>query len=414
MKNLSPTKTIAMILVLCAGTIAAQAQSYSTIATFDAANGADPVAPPIQAANGNFYGLTNTGGHGWGTLFEMTADGALTILHEFTGKKDGGNSYARLMQASTGNIYGTTAVGGANCVSANALCGTVFQLTSAGGVFTIYSFCAQTNSEGICLDGQFPYGPLVEAKGHFYGTTVTGGANNYGTVFEITSGGKLTTLYSFCSQKKCVDGASPYGGLVLATDGNLYGATTEGGNSGHGTIFAISLEGKFRRVYNFCSQANCADGGDPSGSLVQAANGNFYGVSVQGGTSTYCPISGAGCGTLFELTPKGVLTTLYNFCSQPNCADGYSPTAVMLGSDGNFYGTTTQAGANVYGGTMFEVTPTGEETTLYSFTPTDGGSQGLFQGANGDFYGTTAYGGGGGTNQCTPGGCGTVFSLSLP
>jgi len=112
------------------------------------------------------------------------------------------------------------------------------------------------------------------------------------------------------------------------------------------------------------------------------------------------------------LTPQGALTTLYNFCSQPDCADGYAPAAgLTLGSDGNFYGTTIQAGANVYGGTIFKLTPEGAETTLYNFEPTDGGDfGGLVQGADGAFYGATAYGGGGG--NCSPGGCGTAFSFS--
>jgi uncharacterized repeat protein (TIGR03803 family) len=412
MKNLSPTKTIAMILVLCAGTIAAQAQTYSTLASFDATNGAFPYAPPVQGTNGNFYGTTSTGGHGWGTVFEVTTDGSLTILHNFTGAKDGGDSYAGLMQASNGNLYGTSTTGGPNC-SFNSFCGTIFTVNAAGQLSTIYGFCAQINSQDVCVDGELPYAPLVEGTNqHFYGTTTSGGnANNAGTVFEITSGGKLTTLYSFCAQAKCVDGEWPYAGLVQAADGWLYGTTIGGGKGGNGTVFAISTEAKFRRVYDFCAQTNCVDGAIPYGSLVQAANGNFYGTTNRGGTSSYCPAS-YGCGTVFELTPKGVLTTLYNFCSQPNCTDGYSPMAgLTLGSDGNFYGTTIQAGANVYGGTIFKVTPTGVETTVYNFTPTDGGSRGVFQGTDGNFYGTTGYGGGG--KQCTPG-CGTVFSISLP
>jgi len=402
-----------LIIALCfTAAIPSHGQTFTTLATFSATNGASPYAGLVQGSNGNFYGTTSSGGKGsWGTVFEVTSSGSLTTLHNFSGGKDGGSSYAGLMQASNGNLYGTTTIGGSNCAHGYS-CGTIFEANTAGDVFTIYSFCSQTNSEGVCVDGSIPYAPLVEAanKG-FYGTTAVGGVNNYGTVFEVSSQGKLTSLYSFCSKPKCEDGSNPYAGLLQASDHNLYGTTTTGGRNGNGTVFGISYAGKLKKIYDFCSQPNCADGAIPQGSLVQAANGNFYGVTNRGGTSTYCSVS-YGCGTVFELTPQGALTTLYNFCSQPDCADGYAPAAgLTLGSDGNFYGTTIQAGANVYGGTIFKLTPEGAETTLYNFEPTDGGDfGGLVQGADGAFYGATAYGGGGG--NCSPGGCGTAFSFS--
>ncbi len=163
---------------------------------------------------------------------------------------------------------------------------------------TLYSFCSQTN----CTDGNEPRGLVQAADGNFYGTTAFGGAyyNNYcsadpgcGTVFEITPAGVLTTLYSFCSQPNCPDGGHPVG-LVQATDGNFYGATEWGGANGHGTVFEITPSGTLTTLYSFCAQANCADGANPEGRLMQATNGNLYGTTYYGGANVD--------GTVFSLS----------------------------------------------------------------------------------------------------------------
>jgi uncharacterized repeat protein (TIGR03803 family) len=129
-----------------------------------------------------------------------------------------------------------------------------------------------------CAEGAFPLAALVQATdGNLYGTTSEGGASGYGMVFKITPSGTLTTLYSFCSQSGCTDGASPYAALVQATDGNLYGTTYEGGDIGYGTVFKITPSGALTTLYSFCSQSPCMDGGNPEGTLVQATDGNLYG-----------------------------------------------------------------------------------------------------------------------------------------
>jgi uncharacterized repeat protein (TIGR03803 family) len=246
---------------------------------------------------------------------------------------------------------------------------------------------------------------LQATNGDFYGVTVKGGANNDGTIFKITPGGTLTTLYQFCSNTDCSDGEQPAAGLVQAANGNLYGTTIYGGNLtcdppydfGCGTVFSITPGGEVKTLYSFCSLSNCADGEYPAG-LVQAANGTFYGTTFQGGAN--------GSGTVFKLNAADKLTTLHNFCSQTECTDGEFPVARMVqATDGNFYGTTSLGGDNYYG-TVFEITAAGKLTTLHSFDGTDGSNvyAVLFQATNGAFYGTTFTGG---TDDY-----GTVFSLS--
>ena len=282
-----------------------------------------------------------------------------------------GSSPSGLVQATDGNFYGTTSQGGKNYLCPVGGCGTVFKVAPGGKLTTLYSFCSQTN----CADGGAPYAGLIQANnGYFYGTTLNGGANcssseECGTIFEVTPRGKLITLYSFCSQTNCADGAVPYAGLMQAANGNFYGATTYGGaycvsSGGCGTIFEITPKGKFTTLYSFCPQSHCADGSLPTAALVQATDGNLYGTTNQGGAN--CVNSG-GCGTVFAITPKGKLTTLHSFCSQTGCPDGYSPLAgVVQGTNGDFYGTTTAGGANNEG-TIFRLTPTGKFTTNYSF-----------------------------------------------
>jgi uncharacterized repeat protein (TIGR03803 family) len=321
----------------------------------------------------------------------------LTTLHSFD-ITDGEDPVAGLIQATDGNFYGTTEIGGANGY------GSVFKITPTGKLTTLYSFCSQSG----CADGERPYGVLVQAtNGDFYGTTFFGGANctegACGTVFKITPSGTLTTVYSFCSQSGCTDGSLPLGTLIQATNGDLYGTTETGGagNNG-GTIFKITPSGVLTTLYSFCTQTNCPDGAEPYAGLVQAANGYFYGTTEYGGTEYI------GAGTVFKITPTGTLTTIYSFCSLGGfCTDGQSPTGTLVqATNGSFYGTTVLGGASV-AGTVFKITPSGTLTTLHTFDVTDGAnsSAGLLQATNGNLYGTTEDGG--------VNGFGTVFRLSV-
>ncbi len=282
----------------------------------------------------------------WKTVFFLCAAWAVaaigspaqtfTTLANFDGTT-GSVPYGSLVQGIDGNLYGTTTFGGAK------QSGTVFRITPGGILTSLYSFCAQTG----CADGASPaVGLVLATNGNFYGTTQYGGAScvraigGCGTVFEITPGGTFTTLYSFCTQAGCPDGAFPLAGLVQGADGNLYGSTPSyGANGSGGTLFKITPSGTLNTVYSFCSQTNCADGASPSGTLVQAGNGNFYGTTALGGAE------GPNFGTVFEITSGGALTTLSSFCSQSGCTDGEHPDAgLVLATDGNFYGTTFDGG----------------------------------------------------------------------
>jgi uncharacterized repeat protein (TIGR03803 family) len=419
-------KTASFVFVFCiAATIASYGQAtFTSLVSFDGTNGANPYSSLIQGADGNFYGTTRfDGSRGSGTALNLTPEGALTVLYDFCSQAacaDGADP-GGLVQSSNGNFYGTTGSGGSgsHCTITGG-CGTVFSITPAGELTTLYSFCSQVN----CSDGYvggFIAGLIQATNGNFYGTTYGGGANSYGTVFEITPTGTLTTLYSFCSDTNCADGSYPWAALIQGSDGNLYGTTNGGGGSSHctttggcGTVFSITLAGKLTTIYNFCNLQNCSDGTTPYSVLAQGTDGNFYGTTYFGGANSSCP---GNCGTVFKITPSGTLTTLYSFCPQTGCTDGFGPWAgLSLGSDGNFYGTAGYGGNTANGaingsGTIFQVTSAGAVTVLHSFDNADGSGPfaQLVQATNGIFYGTTVYGGN--LSCSSPIGCGTVFSL---
>ena len=377
------------VFLLCAAAIASPAQTFKTLVTFDGTNGSLPSASLIQGTDGDLYGTTEESGPGPGTVFKITPGGKLTTLHSFDGT-DGEYPVGQMVQATNGEFYGTTSQGGAYSY------GTVFKITPGGKLTTLHSF-------GL-TDGVFPFAGLIQAtNGEFYGTTCFGGANNAGTVFKITSGGTLATLYTFCTQTACTDGSYPRAALIQVFNGDFYGTTWGGGINGGGTIFKITPRGKLATLYNFCAQMNCTDGAGPYAGLVQAPNGDFYGTTMFGGAN--------GDGTVFKITASGVLSTLYSFCAQAMCPDGANPWAgLALGNDRNFYGTTS--GGVIIGlqhgdGTVFKITPGGKLTTLHSFDGTDGAGPlgGLIQATSGNFYGTTPIDG--------AGAWGTLFRLSV-
>jgi uncharacterized repeat protein (TIGR03803 family) len=259
-------------------------------------------------------------------------------------------------------------------------------------------------------NGAYPLStPVQGPDGNLYGTTFQGGASA-GTIFKMSVRGTLTTLYDFAGP----DGIGPAAGLILATDGNFYGTTEYGGANGRGTVFRFTPTGTLTTLYSFCAQANCTDGFNPNRTLVQGTDGNFYGATWAGGA--HGGVNGSGiAGTVFKITPTGALTTLYSFCAQALCADGYAPSALVQATDGSFYGTTRFGGANGQNqnnaGVVFKIMPAGTETTLYNFcsppNATDGcGPSALIQAADGDLYGTTQTGG---TNFYS----GTVFKITL-
>jgi uncharacterized repeat protein (TIGR03803 family) len=403
----------------CAATaIAAPAQVLTTLHSFTGypREGAGPDSALARGSDGNFYGTTGGGGDncapvGCGTIFKMTPGGTETTLYSFCAGypescTDGHDPYGTLAQAADGDFYGITSSGGTGADNA----GTVFKITPSGTLTTLYSFCTQSN----CTDGRYPSAMVQGRDGNFYGTTSSGGSSNCtdgcGTIFKITPSGSLTTLYRFCSQSQgnCPDGYNAWG-LMQATDGNFYGATGHGGAGNHcsdlgcGTIFKINPSGAFTTLYSFCIQTGCPDGESPNGELLQADDGNFYGTTADGGANDVGDCAEFGCGTVFKITPSGTLTTLYSFCSENNCADGWTPTAGLVqATDGNFYGTTYAGGISAYCngcGTLFKITPSGTLTTLYNFCSRSGctdGQQpdaGLLLAPGGNFYGSTIDGG---------------------
>ena len=353
-------------------------------------DGAYPVAGLIQASDGNLYGTTYSGsvsGKGNGTVFKITSSGVKITLYSFAGGKDGAYPAAVLVQGSDGNFYGTTEQGG------KTKSGTVFKITSSGVKTTLYSFAGGKN-------GATPYAGLIQdSNGNFYGTTANGDSGT-GTVFTITSSGVQKKLYNF---KGGTTGAFPQAGLIQASDGNFYGTTTFGGrtgcsfDNGCGTVFKITSSGVKPIKTTLYRFAGKTDGANPYAGLVQGSDGSFYGTTKNGGLY--------GSGTVFKITSSVVKTTLYNFESGP---DGANPwAALIIGRDGNFYGTTANGGGKGYG-TVFKITPQGAETVLYRFNGgTDGANPiaGLVQVSDGSFYGTTINGGGAGV--------GTLFKISI-
>lgn len=334
----------------------------------------------LLASDGNFYGLTAFGGiNSDGTVFKITPAGVETVLWSFGNGNDGSNPYGNLMQGSDGNFYGMTNVGGLYNW------GTVFKITPAGVETVLWSF-ANGN------DGANPYGSLIQGSdGNFYGMTYAGGTyQGYvggvyyaGTVFKITPAGVETVLWSFGNGG---DGSIPYGNLVLGGDGNFYGMTYAGGGDGMGTIFKITPAGAETLLWSFGAGG---DGADPVGSLTLGSDGNFYGLTPVGGAN--------GAGTVFKITPGGAETVFYSF--DYAAGDGYYPAGGLIQeTDGNFYGTTGYGGST-NGGTIFDITPSGTETVLYSFGSASAGFDGLMPhgdltlGSDGAFYGMTTYGG---------------------
>jgi uncharacterized repeat protein (TIGR03803 family) len=248
-----------------------------------------------------------------------------TSLHSFNGT-DGANPDAGLVQGTDGNLYGTTNDGGAYSE------GNVFNITTSGTLTSLYSFC-----KNGCTDGAGPEAELVQGtNGDFYGTTAYGGANSEGTVFRITPSGTLKTLHSFDG----TDGEYPDAGLVLGANGKFYGTTDEGGANSVGTVFSITAGGALTTLHSF---DYATDGGYPEAGLVQGTNGKFYGTASNGGAD-------AG-GTVFSITAGGTLKTLDSF------AENSLPKAGLVqGTDGNLYGTTYEGGT-YGGGTVFRVTP---------------------------------------------------------
>jgi len=328
---------VIVLVVLVGRAFDANARTETILYSFGSQpnDGYYPQAGLVQGSDGNFYGTTFFGGaNGGGTVFRISPSGSYRSLYSFGSSPADGGEPSGLVQGSDGNFYGTSDGGTYGL-------GTVFRISPIGIETILYSFGTFNG------DGYYPSGTgLVQGSdSNFYGLTYFGGTYGLGTVFRISPSGSYTILYSFGSQPN--DGQNPNTGPIQGNDGNLYGATVRGGTYGLGTVFRISPIGIETILYSFGSSLN--DGIYPVSELVQGSDGNFYGTTKAGGTSTDCD---GGCGTVFRISPSGVETILYSLGSSPT--DGQHPGGLVQGSDGNFYGTTGYGGANG-DGTVFKL-----------------------------------------------------------
>ncbi len=341
----------------------------------------------IQGADGNFYGTTFQGGSGTcadgfgvigcGTVFKVTPSGTQTVLYNFTYDSttntavNGIYPYGGLVQGRDGNFYGTASGGGnANAVCNGTLgCGVIFKITPAGKFTLRHSFngAFATPAEGGGPTGRL----LLGSDGNFYGTTTQGGYTvdkvaNQGTIFKMTPGGAFTTLISFEGDfNGFTDPDLPYAGLIQGKDGSFYGTSQFGGTSGAGTIFKYA-GGKVTVLHSFPEQSGgfFSDGAYPKAALLQASDGNLYGTTSYGGVLTTYYQSG----TLFRITTKGVFTKLWDFNATDPAVNGVSPFGGLIqASDGNLYGTTTAGGGAANSGTVYQVTTGGVLSQVLSF-----------------------------------------------
>lgn len=296
-----------------------------------------------------------------------------TSLYSFTGSYDSGRpGNVTLVQGRDGLLYGTN-IGHGNSN------GMAFSISSAGTESQFYSFGR---------DGMNPSGLILATNGNFYGTTVGGGVQGDGVLFELSPSRTFKSLHEFMC---CADGSLPESSPIQASDGNFYGTTTGTGEAS--TIYKYTPAGAFSTLYNFSS----AQGQFAQAPLIEGTDGNLYGTAEYAGAN--------GCGTIFKFSKSGTLLWDYSFTCG---AGGFGPSAPLLqASDGNFYGTTN-SGGNAQGcGLVFKLDQFGNVSTLYVFqNGLDGcGATGIMQATDGNFYGTTVDGG---TNNV-----GTLYRLSL-
>ncbi len=359
------------------------AGALTTLATFTGAagavRGAFPIGQLVQDTNGDFYGVTSAGGAllNRGTAFKITSAGLFASLVDFTyGAGCGTGPNGGLALGNDGNFYGTSVDGGTYNT------GTVFQLTPAGALTPLASFGPKIN-----LVAPAPTRLIRGSDGDFYGTTHSGGANNHGTIFKITSAGVFTTLAELTGTGGALPGSYP-NELSVGNDGAFYGTAAGGGTGTHGVVFRITPAGSYSTVIEFNGGLDPAKPLAPQAGLVLGADGAFYGIGADGGAH--------GLGTVFKTTPAGTVTTLVHFSGTDGTAKGKEPSSLILGSDGNFYGTTVYGGASDHG-TVFKMAPDGTLTTLVEFSGTNGPIVGyapvgsLVEGSPGIFYGTTRY-----------------------
>lgn len=372
-------------------------------------DGTTPAATVVIDNLGNLIGAA-AGGNSKsyaGVIFQVSSGGVESLVYDFQTLNEGVAPNGALARDASGSLYGTTAGGGYNGAKCKQYygCGVVYKLTN-GTEQVLYRFQGQS-------DGQEPNGGLIlDGAGNIYGTTYHGGGDSKGrpgTVFKVTPGGTETVLHKFNSTKG--DGKLPTAGLVMDKKGNLYGTTSEGGGKGNyapgykctsgcGIVFEITSAGAEKILYTFKGYQS-GDGAAPFASLIMDKSGNLYGTTYSGGKYGY--------GSIFKLTPSGQETVLYSFVGQPDA--GNPVGRLLIDAKGNLFGTTSYGGT-YDSGAAFELNASGQESVLYSFSGGDDGAypfDGLVMDAGGNLYGTTELGGN--FNDSCPFGCGVVFKV---
>jgi uncharacterized repeat protein (TIGR03803 family) len=402
--------SLVTLFTLASSTSRAQTESvlYSFCSLPNCADGSFPAANLILDEQGNLYGATQEGGITcavcFGVIFEVTPSGAENVIWNLpvtVAEPNGG-----LVRDASGNFYGTTVEGGYELPPCKQVagCGVIFETSPSGMARLLYAF-----SDG---DGRGPNGSLIfDTQSNLFGTTNKGGQYKTGTLFKLESNGTFSDLHIFGAYKG--DGKLPTAGVVMDTQGNLYGTTSAGGHSGDsgpgvgkkaiacfrgcGTVFEFTTAGVETVLYTFEGWKK-HDGAEPFAGLIRDTSGNLYGTTNMGGAYGY--------GTIFRVTPAGKETVLYSFAGMP---DGANPTgSLVMDAQGNLYGTTFVGGT--YGdGTVFQVTASGTEMVLYNFRGGVDGenpNDGLVLDAHGNLFGTTYVGG---ANKS-----GTVFEVTAP
>jgi uncharacterized repeat protein (TIGR03803 family) len=312
---------------------------HTVLYSFTNDNGLDvfPIGGVVRDSQGNFYGVENEGGAYYlGSVYKVSPNGTQTVLYNFGSTRYDGNSpNGSLVMDKRGNLYGTTATGGEYGF------GTIYGLKPDGTETILYCFNPANGT-----DGATPYAGLVfDKQGNMYGATNAGGLYNQGIVFELSAEGVYTILYTFGTNSS--DGKYPDWSLIIDAQGNLYGVTRSGGAFNSGTAFKLTPGTPWTETILHTFNNTTNDGADPFGTLVIDKQGNLYGATSEGGGVS-------NLGTVFKLSPTGTETILYDFVGGQT---GDTPSGGLLGdSSGNLYGTTLYGGANSYG-VIYKITP---------------------------------------------------------
>jgi uncharacterized repeat protein (TIGR03803 family) len=319
----------------------------TSVHSFTGTDGSCPNALTL-GTDDNYYGTTTEGGvFNYGTFYQLTPAGTVTIVYNFTGGSDGGYPVAAPLEAADGNFYGTTTFGG-DAACEGGECGTIYKISRTGAFTLLHTF---EESDGVDA-----VAPLVQASdGRFYGTATQGGIHGAGTVFRISSSGAFKVLHRFSQFAK---GTAPGAPLVQGSDGSLYGTTSRGGQGGFegdGVIFKISPTGVFSVLHGFVIRS---DGGQPHSGLVQGNDGNFYGATAYGGAYTHGTLYRiTASGTFTTLHDFDGPTGEYPQTTPVQNADGVIYGETSIGGTGTFCFQGTEYGCGVVYGLNLRLPP---------------------------------------------------------